>query len=195
MNVLMGLKKICNHPDLFQPRIEETPLNWSPLTMVIAHHMFLKVHFETYKTHVLRDFVDNFSATFEQIANDILKEYSQLEINPDNERFYKHKYIDRFNFAKVNYERSKRKEFRAYTFDFAKLQIFQEKTPFYMSKDISERAMEFQPVFDRFLFVVPRVMASPARLATFPMSSEVQAEVNRLDYLRQWARKAIPIEL
>jgi SNF2 family DNA or RNA helicase len=76
MNVLMGLKKICNHPDLFQPRIEETPLNWSPLTMVIAHHMFLKVHFETYKTHVLRDFVDNFSATFEQIANDILKEYS-----------------------------------------------------------------------------------------------------------------------
>lgn len=21
MNVLMGLKKICNHPDLFQPRI------------------------------------------------------------------------------------------------------------------------------------------------------------------------------
>jgi len=22
MNVLMGLKKICNHPDLFQPRIE-----------------------------------------------------------------------------------------------------------------------------------------------------------------------------
>jgi len=38
-------------------------------------------------------------------------------------------------------------------------------------------------------------MASPARLATFPMSSEVQAEINRLDYLRGWARKAIPVEL
>lgn len=65
MNVLMGLKKICNHPDLFQPRIEETPFNWPPLTMVIAHHMFLKLHFEIYRTHVLRDFVDNFKATFE----------------------------------------------------------------------------------------------------------------------------------
>jgi len=45
MNVLMGLKKICNHPDLFQPRIEESPLSWVPLTVVIAHHMFLKLHF------------------------------------------------------------------------------------------------------------------------------------------------------
>lgn len=41
--------------------------------MVIAHHMFLKVHFETYKTHILRDFVDNYSARFEAIADDILK--------------------------------------------------------------------------------------------------------------------------
>lgn len=71
----------------------------------------------------------------------------------------------------------------------------EEKIPFYMTKDISERAMEFEPLFERFLFVVPRVMASPARLATFPMSSEVQAELNRLEYLREWARKAIPIEL
>jgi hypothetical protein len=38
-------------------------------------------------------------------------------------------------------------------------------------------------------------MASPAVLATFPMSSEVQAELNRLEYLRNWARKAIPIEI
>lgn len=84
MNVLMGLKKICNHPDLFQPRIEETPLSWSPLTLVIAHHMFLKSHFETYKTHILRDFVDNFSATFVHVANDILSEYAKLDINSDN---------------------------------------------------------------------------------------------------------------
>ena len=48
--------------------------------VVIAHHMFLKVHFQTYQTHILRDFVDNFSATFEEIANDILKQYSEIEI-------------------------------------------------------------------------------------------------------------------
>lgn len=47
----------------------------------------------------------------------------------------------------------------------------EEKIPYYMTKNISERALEFEPIFDRFLFVVPRVMASPARLATFPMSS------------------------
>lgn len=40
-----------------------------------------------------------------------------------------------------------------------------------MSKTISQRATEFEPIFDKFLFVVPRVMASPAVLATFPMSS------------------------
>lgn len=68
MNVLMGLKKICNHPDLFQPRIEETPLNWVPLTIVIAHHMFLKLHFEIFCTPILKDFVDNFQAKFEYVA-------------------------------------------------------------------------------------------------------------------------------
>lgn len=109
MNVLMGLKKICNHPDLFQPRIEESPLNWVPLTIVIAHHMFLKVHFETYKTHVLKDFVDNFKANFEQIAEDILRKYSETKITKDNDEYYKHKFADRLFFAKINYERSKRK--------------------------------------------------------------------------------------
>ena len=84
MNVLMGLKKICNHPDLFQPRIEESPLNWVPLTIVIAHHMFLKLHFETYKTHVLKDFVDDFKANFEEIAEDIVSQYNKVLITEDN---------------------------------------------------------------------------------------------------------------
>jgi SNF2 family DNA or RNA helicase len=109
MNVLMGLKKICNHPDLFQPRIEESPFNWVPLTIVIAHHMFLKLHFETYKTHILKDFVDNFKANFEQIAEDILCGYAALKITPDNQLYYKNKFADRLAFAKINYERSKRK--------------------------------------------------------------------------------------
>lgn len=141
MNVLMGLKKICNHPDLFQPRIEETPFNWPPFTMVIAHHMFLKVHFETYKTHILRDFVDNFKTKFEEIADDILKEYAKLNINEDNERYYKHKYIDRLSFAEINFERSKRKEFRPYAFDFKKFELFEQKAPYFMTKTISDRAL------------------------------------------------------
>ena len=64
-----------------------------------------------------------------------------------------------------------------------------------MKTTLSQRAVEYDPIFDRFLFVVPKVMASPAVLATFPMNSEVQSEINRLDYLRTLARKAIPIEL
>ena len=103
MNVLMGLKKICNHPDLFQPRIEESPLNWVPLTVVIAHHMFLKLHFETFKTHLLKDFVEDTRGSFEQVAEDILKSYAQLSITPFNEQYYKHKFSDRLFFAKINY--------------------------------------------------------------------------------------------
>ena len=40
--------------------------------------MFLKLHFETYKTHILRDFVDNFKIKFEEIAEDILNEYHKI---------------------------------------------------------------------------------------------------------------------
>ena len=67
--------------------------------------------------------------------------------------------------------------------------------PYYMSTSIRQRAEEFEPVFDRFLFVVPKVMARPANLATFPMNSEVQAESNRLEYLRNGIKKMIPAEL
>lgn len=38
-------------------------------------------------------------------------------------------------------------------------------------------------------------MARPAHLATFPMSSEVQAETNRLEYLRNRMKTIIPREL
>ena len=34
-----------------------------------------------------------------------------------------------------------------------------------------ERAEEYEQIFDKYLFVVPKVMARPARLTTFPMSS------------------------
>jgi hypothetical protein len=83
--------------------------------------------------------------------------------------------MDRLAFARVNFDRSKRKEFRVYPFDFDKLAVGNQPLPYYMSKTISERATEFYSIFDRFLFAVPRAMASPAVLATFPMSSEVQA--------------------
>lgn len=120
MNVLMGLKKICNHPDLFQPRIEESPLSWVPLTVVIAHHMFLKLHFQTYKTHILKDFEIDFKGSYEQIAEDILKAYGSIQINEYNELYYKHKFADRLFFAKINFERSKRKAFRPYSYEFSK---------------------------------------------------------------------------
>ncbi len=35
--------------------------------------------------------------------------------------YYKHKFADRLFFAKINYERSKRKEFKVYSFEFEKL--------------------------------------------------------------------------
>lgn len=65
--------------------------------------MFLKLHFETYKTHVLRDFVDNFNVDFKTIANDILKEYEKIEITQNNQKYYRNKYVDRLSFALVNY--------------------------------------------------------------------------------------------
>ena len=40
-----------------------------------------------------------------------------------------------------------------------------------MNKTIIERAEEFEPIFDRYLFVVPKVLARPAHLTTFPMNS------------------------
>lgn len=64
--------------------------------------------------------------------------------------------------------------------------------PYYMSKDIMERAQEYEGIFDKYLFVVPKVMARPAHLATFPMNSEVQSETNRLEYLRNKIKTIIP---
>jgi hypothetical protein len=34
--------------------------------------------------HFLKDFVDNFKANFEQIAEDILRKYSETKITKDN---------------------------------------------------------------------------------------------------------------
>ena len=36
MNVLMQLRKVCNHPDLFEPRSVTTPLTMEPLSMTAA---------------------------------------------------------------------------------------------------------------------------------------------------------------
>ncbi len=36
MNVLMQLRKVCNHPDLFEPRSVTTPLVMEPLSMSVA---------------------------------------------------------------------------------------------------------------------------------------------------------------
>ena len=37
-------------------------------------------------------------------------------ITPYNEEYYKHKYADRLFFARINFERSRRKNFRVYNF-------------------------------------------------------------------------------
>lgn len=36
MNILMQLKKVCNHPDLFIPRAEDTPLRWPHTNFIVA---------------------------------------------------------------------------------------------------------------------------------------------------------------
>ena len=51
----------------------------------------------------------------------------------------------------------------------------EDKTPYFLNKNIMERAQEYENIFDKYLFVVPKVMARPATLATFPMNSEVQS--------------------
>ncbi len=98
-------------------------------------------------------------------------------------------------FAKINFERSKRKQFKVYNFDLGKLEVEQKLTPYIMTKSLEERIDEFEPIFDKFAFVVSKVMARPASLTTFPMNSEVMAESNRLDYLRQKVKKIIPREI
>jgi len=58
--------------------------------------------------------------SYEQIAEDILKAYGSIQINEYNELYYKHKFADRLFFAKINFERSKRKAFRPYSYEFSK---------------------------------------------------------------------------
>lgn len=55
--------------------------------------------------------------------------------------YYKHKFVDRLEFAKVNYERSKRKSFQPYQFDLKKLEIIESNIPIFMEKDLCERAI------------------------------------------------------
>ena len=43
MNILMQLKKVCNHPDLFIPRSEDTPFRWPHTRFIVAKHaLFIK---------------------------------------------------------------------------------------------------------------------------------------------------------
>ena len=42
MNLLMQLKKVCNHPDLFAKRSEYSPLPLPVLTQTIITHFLLK---------------------------------------------------------------------------------------------------------------------------------------------------------
>ncbi len=50
-----------------------------------------------------------------------MSQYSKYIITEDNEQYYKHKIADRLFFAKINFERSKRKQFKVYNFEFSKL--------------------------------------------------------------------------
>jgi len=65
--------------------------------------MFLKVHFETYKTHILKDFIEDFKGNYELIAEDILRGYQQLDITEYNSEYYQHTFADRLFFAKINF--------------------------------------------------------------------------------------------
>lgn len=87
--------------------------------------------------------MDNFVVEFTEIANDILQEYDKIELNEDNELYYRHIYIDRLEFAKVNYERSKRKNFAPYAFDLNKLYIMESTIPYFLEKSLTQRAEEF----------------------------------------------------
>lgn len=58
-----------------------------------------------------------------------------------------------------------------YNFDLNKLEVDQTRAPYHMTKSLEERIAEFEPVFDKFAFVVSKVMARPASLNTFPMNS------------------------
>lgn len=44
MNIVMQLKKVCNHPDLFEPRTIETPYLCQPLRLVVWSHFLLNLH-------------------------------------------------------------------------------------------------------------------------------------------------------
>jgi len=50
---------------------------------------------------------------------------------------------DRLFFAKINYERSKKKEFRVYNFDLQKLEVGSKYTPYFMTKSLEQRINEF----------------------------------------------------
>ena len=52
-----------------------------------------------------------------------------------------------------------------------KLEVIKSNVPFFMQKNLTQLVEEFEPIFDRYLFVVPKVMVAPASLATFPMNS------------------------
>lgn len=65
--------------------------------------------------------MDDFGANFEEIAEDIISQYNKVLITEDNEIYYRHKIADRLFFAKINFERSKRKQFKVYDFDLKKL--------------------------------------------------------------------------
>lgn len=44
MNIVMQLKKVCNHPDLFEPRSIETPFRCEQLRLVVCAHFLLNLH-------------------------------------------------------------------------------------------------------------------------------------------------------
>lgn len=43
MNILMQLKKVCNHPDLFLPRVEETPFGLPTINLVVPNQVVISL--------------------------------------------------------------------------------------------------------------------------------------------------------
>ena len=183
MNILMQLKKVCNHPDLFVPRSEDTPLRWPKISLIVASYAVFR---EFDGCPQLRDGCDS-RVSFDELALQLLEEYEGVKFNKFNHDYYLHKYQSRMSSLAVNYERSRWKphdmlQMGLYSLVTIGDQSLQSKIT--QPKSLEDRCKDFEGCFEKFMFIVPKAETDTHQLVPMKFITQYDRELRQLEMCR-----------
>lgn len=116
---------------------------------------------------------------YEKLAEILIEEFRNIKCNKFSFDYHADKYRTRMLLMKINYERSQKLPFsiaNVYQRGLIKA-VDSYEAPRVSTIAIAERISEFQPIFDQFLFCVPKVAAKTPQLVVSPFSTDHHREM------------------